>query len=366
MARPRLPKNVQELVHWYERYISPLSLIAGFIADNLFLTRRVDLWQTNALFFSYLAIAAAGIILINFIETGRLRRPFFLTAAPIIPIVVQFAFGGLFSGYLSLYSRSAGFAADWLFVALVAGLLLGNERFARLYVRLPFQISLYFFALYSFFIFFLPVVFHQIGPYMFVGSGIAAFLVVAIFARTMRIFMPELVRRERARTARAIVVIFVVFNALYFSGFFPPLPLALKSAGVYHSAELSGADFHLAAEQESWYSSLFSYDTAFHTAAGGTAYVFSAVFAPEGLSTTVVHEWQRFDAASGGWTTVSTIPFPILGGRDGGYRGFTFNSHLTPGKWRVNIKTGFGQLIGRVNFTVDNTPGTYPLTDVIR
>lgn len=366
MARPRLPKNVQELVHWYERYISPLALVAGFVADNLFLTRRVDLWQTNALLLWYLFLGGVCIALIHLIESGRFRQQWLLKITPLIPVVMQFCFGGLLSGFLSLYSRSAGFAASWLFVFLVAALLLGNERFSRFYVRLPFQMSIYFFTLFSFLIFFLPVVFHAIGPAMFIIAGVASVVVLALFMRLLRILVPEIVKRERVRVARWTAVIFIVINVLYFTGFFPPLPLALKEAGVYHSATLSGSDFHLAAEVEPWYAALFSYDTTFHTAAGSTAYVFSAVFAPSGLTTTIVHEWQRYDTTSGKWVTVASIPFDIIGGRDGGYRGYTYDSNLAPGKWRVNIRTGYGQLIGTVTFTVDDAPGTYPLTDVIR
>src|SRR5690348_4244566 len=110
MIRRYLPKNIRELVHLYERYVSPLSLVAGFIADNLILLRRVDLWTTNALFLFYLILAACGILLINLLETGKLRAKWLVECAPIVPVVVQFAFGGLFSGFLSLYSRSAAYA----------------------------------------------------------------------------------------------------------------------------------------------------------------------------------------------------------------------------------------------------------------
>ena len=92
--------------------------------------------------------------------------------------MIQFAFGGLFSGFLSLYSRSASFALSWIFVLVLAFLLLGNERFRKLYVRLSFQIPLYFTVLLSFFAFFLPVVFRSIGPWMFVASGLSAIVVI--------------------------------------------------------------------------------------------------------------------------------------------------------------------------------------------
>ena len=107
MIRRYLPKNIQELVHWYERYVSPFSLVLGFLSDNLILLKRVDLWTTDALFIFYLALSSSGILLINALEAGKIRNKFLVDAAPVVPIIVQFAFGGLFSGFLSLYSRSA-------------------------------------------------------------------------------------------------------------------------------------------------------------------------------------------------------------------------------------------------------------------
>src|SRR6185295_13539185 len=133
MIRNYLPKDVQQLVHWYERYISPISLVAGFLADNYILLRRVDLWRSNALLFFYLALCACGILLLNALESGKIKSERVRSWAPLIPVVVQFSFGGLFSGYLSLYSRSAGLFRSWVFVVALALLLLGNERFTRLY-----------------------------------------------------------------------------------------------------------------------------------------------------------------------------------------------------------------------------------------
>src|SRR3954470_6667573 len=123
MLRRLIPKSVEELIRWYERYISPLSLLAGFLLDNFVLLRRVDVLLTNLLFAFYLATAAIGIALFQLIETGRLRQPWMLKIAPFIPLAVQFSFGGLFSGFLSLYSRSAAFAASWVFVFLIVLLL---------------------------------------------------------------------------------------------------------------------------------------------------------------------------------------------------------------------------------------------------
>lgn len=367
MARLRLPKSVEELVHWYERYISPLSLIAGFLLDHYVLLRRVDLMQGNLLLFFYLVVAACGIVLINVIETGRIRTKWVLTIAPLIPVVVQFSFGGLFSGYLSLYSRSAAFPGSWIFVLVLAALLLGNERFLRLYRKFSFQISLYFTVLFSFLIFFLPVVFRMIGPWMFVFSGLLSIAFITLFLRGLMWLMPEVVKKDRTRLARSIAIIFIVFNALYFSNAIPPLPLALKDAGVFHAiVRHADGTYVLEGEPVAWWNILERYNTTFHQLPGEEAVVWSAIFAPSGLSTVVLHEWQHYDATTGAWITTNTEQFPIHGGRDGGYRGYSIKAGLEEGKWRVNVITRYGQIIGRISFKAVNVAAPPPLEESTR
>ena len=352
MARFRLPKSVQELADWYMRYVSPASLVAGVIADNLVLAKRVDLFLTNALLLTYLVVAALAITLFNLIETGRLRHRFLLAVLPLLPVVVQFAFGGLFSAYFSLYSRSADIAASWIFVALVVVLIVGNERFAHFYARYAVQLSIYFFVLFSFLIFFLPVIFHQIGPLMFVFSGAIALLIITLFLYLLERLVPEVAAKDRTLVARIIAVIFLVFNVLYFTNSIPPLPLALKDAGVYHQVNRVGDDYHLLGEAVPWYERFLSYNTTIHLAPGEAAYAFTSVFAPSGLSTTVLHQWQHYDTASRGWITTNVVRFPVHGGRDGGYRGYSLKTNPETGEWRINVLTQYGQLIGRVSFDV--------------
>lgn len=359
MIRRYLPKSTQELVYWYERYISPLALIAGFIADNLFLTRRVDLLQTNLLFFTYLTVAGLGIILLNMLETGKIKTMWIVNATPLIPVAVQFAFGGLFSGFLSLYSRSAAFATSWIFVVVVAALLLGNERFTRLYVRFTFQISIYFAVLFSFLIFFLPVVFSQIGPWMFVLSGGVSVVCIALFFGILLRAAPERAKQNWTWSVRAVAGIYIVFNILYFTNAIPPLPLSLRDAGVYHSISHTDTGYELSYEPLPWYQEYLRYNTVFHQVAGEPVYVWSAIFAPTNLTTTVFHDWQRYDDATGKWVTTNSFSYPIVGGRDGGYRGYSVKGDVTPGAWRVRVVTRYGQVIGQVSFTVVGV-GTEP------
>ena len=357
-----IPKDLSQLILWYERYISPLSLLAGFIADNFILLKRVDVWESEILLFFYLSLAAIGIVLLNAVESGRVRHLRVLAIAPILPVVAQFAFGGLFSAFVSLYSRSAAFVGTWIFVAALVVLLLGNERFRKLYVRFSFQISLYFFALFLFLIFFLPVVLHKIGTQMFLLSGLIAILCISLLLLVLSRVSPEIERRERTRSARSIAVIWFVITALYFSNAIPPLPLALKDAGVYHGVtHLSDGTYVTQGENHQWYEAFLPVAATYHALPGEGALVFTSVFAPTGLSTQILHVWQWYDPVSKAWITRNTLSFTISGGRDGGYRGYSRTFNLTPGKWRVNVVLPSGSVIGRVSFEVITTESSVEL-----
>ena len=58
---------------------------------------------------------------------------------------------------------------------------------------------------------------------------------------------------------------------------------------------------------------------------------------------------------------VSRVTYDIEGGRDGGYRGYSFLSEARDGEWRVDVLSETGLLIGRQNFTVKNVPNDFPL-----
>lgn len=148
--------------------------------------------------------------------------------------------------------------------------------------------------------------------------------------------------------------IFLIFNLLYFTNAIPPLPLALKEASVAHEVTRINGEYRLEAEPLKWYQHYLQYNTALHLIPGERAYVFTSVFAPARLTTNIVHEWQHFNERREAWETTSTVRFPISGGRDGGYRGYTLEEAPAPGKWRVNVRTGDDRLIGKVSFRVEN------------
>ena len=78
----------------------------------------------------------------------------------------------------------------------------------------------------------------------------------------------------------------------------------------------------------------------------------AAVYAPTALATTIIHDWQYFDPLTNSWQSTARIRVPIVGGREDGYRTYSMKQSVQPGKWRVDVKTSLGQIIGRVRFEV--------------
>lgn len=364
MIRRYLPKSTEDLIRWYERYVAPASLLIAFILDNV-IFRAINLWATTATLALYLLCAILGIFFLNLVETGRIRHPFVLKIAPFLPVVVQFAFGGMFSGFFVLYSQSATLTVSWLSIVILALLLIGNERFRLRYRHFSFQAGILFIALLGFLVFFVPLLLKRIGPEMFLISGTVSVVLIALYIKIMRRVMPELVEANLTRIARTIAVILVVFNVLYFTNAIPPLPLALKESGVYHRVTRVSGEYRVLAESVSWIREHSPLRKEFHLAPGESVYAFSSIFAPAGLGAVIYHEWQRYDEVQEKWITASTIRFPIVGGRDGGYRGYSLVNDPRAGKWRVNVLTEYGQVVGRISFTVVDVPALVELEEKV-
>jgi hypothetical protein len=160
----------------------------------------------------------------------------------------------------------------------------------------------------------------------------------------------------------SVVSIFAIINVLYFANIIPPIPLAMKELGVYHSVTKLNGEYLLTEEQRSWWD-VWRYRTV-HLKSGEVAYVFGSVFAPTALETQVTHVWEFYDVSLGEWVEKDSVSFDILGGRDGGYRGYTLKRDIEEGLWRVNVESNRRQLIGRLHFRVVHGVPTAPLVTV--
>ncbi len=344
-------KKTKNFFTKHERYLSPLALFVGFVFDNFTLT-RIDLWFDNLILFSYLTIAGVGIALIQLYKSKVIHGFLVRKIAPLLPLLIQFAFGGLFSGYFIFFSRSASFTASWFFILLLLSLLVGNEFFRKHYKGLVFQVSIFYFALFSFTIFYIPVIVGKMGALVFLLSGFVSLVIIGALLYGFARMIPRRDKEKRKILALSISSIFLAINFLYFTNVIPPIPLSLKDSGVYHfvGQGVEGG-YVVRSEAKKWYE-LEIGGKKIHYELGMPVYVYSSVFAPTDLNTNILHKWQYYDVSKKEWIISSKIRFPIIGGRDGGYRGYSFKESVFPGKWRVDVTTERGQVLGRIPFKI--------------
>jgi hypothetical protein len=343
-----------KLKNWYGKYerpISSISLVGGFVFDALTL-KRVDLFWENFWVVAHLVIVGTGIVLVHAIEKNEgdesnpSKTHFWLVN------IIQFFFGGILSTYLVFYFRSGDIAVSWPFLLILALAFWANEALKRHYTRLIFQISLFYLSLFSFAIFLVPVLEHKIGQEIFLISGVVSLAAIAIF-----LFIIRLVNRREFRASRKLLLpviagIFLLVNILYFTNLIPPIPLSLKDAGVYYSVQRDVQGNYQSMGEMTVWQNYFRLYPDFHEVAGLPVFVYSAIFSPPSLNLDIVHQWQHQDA-SGNWQTISSVNLHIVGGRDGGFRTYSEKTAgLTAGHWRVNVLTTNGQLIGRVRFNL--------------
>lgn len=374
-------------LHAYERHISAAAMLGGFAFDML-AYGRVDHAVTQTLLIVYLGVAALSIALLHWLEAhGEWQSSFVKTLRSYLPALSQFVLGSLWSAFLVFYARTGTVAASWPFLLVLAAIFIGTEIFRQYHARLIFTATLLFFALISYAVFMVPVFTHTIGTMTFLLSGAAAVLVYAGFLWCMGKIAATRFGEVRWQLAVSAAGVYIALNTLYFLNVLPPLPLAMQSSGVYQGicrvspsrsrpVKCVGVKpettlsrqrrlYFAAAEEPAAWTTWLGAARTVHLQEGKPVIVFGAVFAPVNLNTEARYLWQYYDETAKEWQTVQSVTLPLRGGRDKGYRGFTYRTAPKPGKWRVDFETVDGRLIGRVRFTVEQGEPAEPLKAVI-
>ncbi|MDE2057683.1 MAG: DUF2914 domain-containing protein, partial [Patescibacteria group bacterium] len=211
-----------------------------------------------------------------------------------------------------------------------------------------------------------PIYTHQMGAATFLESGAVAVALFGLFTVLLRLLGRERFRADVFWIRAGALGVLLIINVCYFTNVLPPLPLAAKAAGVYHLVE-HGVGGYTAETEEAPPTLLSRYlgDTPTeHVAPGGTVYAYSSVFAPTALTTLIIHRWQWWDPKTGAWETRFALTYPIAGGADGGYAGYSGIVPKVAGRWRVSVETADGRVIARLPFTLVFASSTPALTTI--
>lgn len=339
----------------YERYIMPAALVVGFIGDTITLN-KIDQVFDNAILITHLLIVGL-MITVLFGRRKKIGRIFNVQKYErYYRALMLFSFGGLFSGFVIFYMRSGSLTSSWPFLFTLLILMLGTEVRKTYYQKIITQLTFYYIALFSYLIFFIPLVTKKIGPWIFVLSGVVASLLITSFVILLRNINRKKIIRYKKPIIIRLVSVLLLFNFFYFTNIIPPIPLSLKFSAVYHQVERnSQGNYDVLYEPSPWYAFWRKRSHRVNWQPGQDVYVFTQVFAPAKLQTDIVHAWEYFDTTTGEWKPSSKIELAITGGRDEGYRGYSKKASLTPGVWRVVIETSRGQTLGFIRFKIIET-----------
>lgn len=333
----------------------PATLVLGSAAD--FVTfRSINIEATFWILGMYYVVAGLCIVILNKVNHERIRI--------FSKFLIQFTFGALLSASLVFYWFSGSISASWPIMILLAIFMVSNEVFNHYYLKPVIQVSVFYFVSFSLLALALPYAFNSLNPMLFLSAGIGSFIFVLICLKIFTRFEKTIFLSQN-KILFVMAMIFVAMQALYFGNIIPPIPLSLREAGVYHNIERSGRFYSLLVEKEAWWDKFVPGQTI-HISKSNRLYVYSSIFAPTKLHTTIVHHWQWFDSVEKKWIDKDRLTFTLSGGRDEGYRGYSMKSNVPVGKWRVRMETERGQVIGSIGFNVVETGNEPELEQIIK
>lgn len=336
----------------YEQYLIPATLVLGFVID-IITFRSLQLRSALWVLLAHLIVVSTAVVGMNIQKatpekTGKIRD----VLAFIFPFAQQVSLGALLSAAFIFYTFGGAFSASWPVLLVVALLMVSNETFSKSFTTPQLQFPLLYFSLFVVLSITFPLAIGSIHPIWFYLAGLVSFGLLAALIVLLAQKSTEIQKKQRSYFY-SMGGVFVFMALFYMLNIIPPVPLSVYESGVYHRIERTRTGYEVQQQNISWMDRL-NPGTEIDIAAGERAYVFSAVVAPAKVKTNAVHVWQ-YKSEGGDWQTVNRVQYPIVGGRKGGYRGFSYITSPQAGLWRVQLETEHGQILGRQRFTVWRT-----------
>lgn len=344
-----LKSKFSEFYNKHEAHLEIAFFICGFLLDLFTLSNPDDLLS---IFQQVLYLTIIGMFLyydvLNSFQKIQIS-PKLTKIWEYRQLIVHFLFGSLLSVYSIFYFKSSSLISSFVFIIFMSAILIGNELAIFKNAGHWLKFGMFILCLNAFFSILFPTLLGFIGIIPFTLSvlstiGCAYFLFKKILPQEIeKVFIQK-------QLFVPMVVVQAAFVILYFAGWIPPVPLSANYMGIYHNIEKKDGKYLLYHQKPFW-KFWANGDQSFNAQFGDNIFFFSKIYSPARFSDQVNIRWMNKDPKQG-WVTWDVIPMNISGGREDGFRGFTYKSKYQPGDWRVQIETTDGREIGRLYFTV--------------
>ena len=358
--RSQLQKIVQKILHHIVTvadFFPVIFFFGGFAWDAYTVGRHVAV-QDLFVFTAYLMTAGLILYMIGrpsyaLVDDSKLPKWIYNVYTRMnwhrfhwegIPyFLLQFIFGNLLSALFILYFKSASHGLAWLMVAMLGILLVANEYLENEYRRFTLSWALFGLCTMLLFNFVLPFLLGSIHPAWFYISTLLG------LGSTYWLY------KNTPNHLGSIIPVWLIAITLmlaYRADIIPPVPLVKRNIAVAYAVEKINGKYTLT--QQASRPLVFWRKTSNHLVVvpGQRVYCISSIFAPSGLHTKLYHRWQFYDSKLG-WQTKSRPDFTLAGGREHGYRWFSYYEGLKTGDWRVGIETENHQTLAVFDFSVE-------------
>ncbi len=337
-----------------QKYAPLLFFAGGFLWDWLTLG-RVDRLYDMILLSAYFCLLSFCIYFYNSTGHSIWQHKFLKTYQEYLPLAIQFFLGGLTSAYVIYFSRSVSLSKTASFFVILILLFFANEIFKKRISNIYLQFGIYSFVSYTFFAYMIPVLITKMNPIIFSASGIFSFLVTSgliyFIYKTNTTIKHEV---SKIQLFRLVCLVYAFITIFYFFKLIPPVPLALNKSIVAYNITKENNTYNITYEAENRFIFWREHTKQIGIKNADKIYVFTSVFAPTDLNKKVYHQWNRYNPDKQEWEVTDKIRFTIVGGRNTGFRGYTYKQNIAEGQWKVEVLTEEGLIIGIVDFELTN------------
>jgi hypothetical protein len=346
--------QINKIREQYEQIIPALFFSLGFIFDLFTLGEIDDL--SNIFTLGVYLFLATSILVIEYLNLEKPISKSGIKAKLMLSIfeykndIFHFLTGSLLSAFTLFYFKSGSVSNSFFFFLIMISLLLLNEIEIFQKRGLIMKSSVYMLCFISYLIYLVPIIFGEASSVIFYSSIVCAisFSVLANYLLTKH-------NSLKSQNIRQLLIpqisISLIFICLYFVKVLPPIPLSLKTIGIYHEVKKLNGEY-VTKDMRPWYQFWNQTDEDFQARPGDKIYVFTKIFSPGNFSSKVYLHWLK--DGENGFKTSDKIALNVTGGRKEGFRGYAYKSNYTEGNWQVRVETGDGLEIGRINFSIKN------------
>lgn len=351
---------VKTILNKYQKQLPVLFFMGGFIWDSLTLG-RIDGWYSNFILLTYLSCLTISIYIYNLEEDGAWENTVIDPWHQYAIYAIQFFLGGLTSAYVIFFFQSVSLTKTLVFFVILVILLISNEMLKHQISNKYLQFGAYYFINFTFFIFFIPILVGAMNAFWFFISGIISLVMTFYFIQHIYRKSPSTRKQiNKPKLVSIVIGIYLFINLCYYFNLIPPVPISLQEGMVAYDVQKKDNSFHVTFEQAPFYAFWKSYDHTFRYQPGDTVFVYTSIFAPAELNKNVQHHWQWYHANTDRWNSTDRISYQVIGGRKGGFRGYTFKENIWPGLWKVDVITDEGLVLGELKFQINTVSTNLP------